>query len=200
MAGARRILEIYLHSLVLRETGDRKVPEAQNSLVGLLLYPLPGRSEVLATTGLIPGLRDGEPLAFDPPRLFLKEYVQGPTDLLLTVTDRDDRNAVVSFLRRLGSAFLGSAGEAAEHFVPGLLRAAFQEAMASGRLAIGSQIEDKLQVVGIGSLPMRTPEVVAGRHVVGLSSPRELQRGGQTVVPRGGANGQVELELVVREP
>jgi hypothetical protein len=200
MAGSRRILEVYVKSLTVHETGDRKVPEAQNALVGLLIYPVPGRPEVLATTGLIPDLQDGVPLRFEPPRLLLKEYVQGPTGLLLTLTDRDDRNAVVAFLRRLASVFTGSAGQAVEHMVPGLLRSAFQEAVASGRLVIGAQAEEKLEVVGVGSLPILDPEATSGARAVPLVAPRELKRVGRPPIARGDSNGQVELDLVVREP
>jgi hypothetical protein len=200
MPGSRRILEVYVKSLTVLETGDRKVAEAQNALVGLLIYPVPGRPEVLATTGLIPDLHDGEPLRFDPPRLFLKEFVQGPTGLLLTLTDRDDRNALVAFLRRLASVFAGSAGQALEHSVPGLLRSAFQEAVASGRLVIGPGAEEKLQVVGVGSLPLLDPDRAAGVHAVPLIAPTNLARAGRPSIARGAANGQVELELVVREP
>ena len=38
----RRILTVLVRSLTILETGDRKVPEAQNSLNALLLYPVPG--------------------------------------------------------------------------------------------------------------------------------------------------------------
>lgn len=200
MAGSRRILEVYVKSLTVLETGDRKVAEAQNALVGLLIYPTPGHPEVLATTGLIPDLRDGEPLRFDPPRLFLKEFVQGPTGLLLTLTDRDDRNALVSFLRGLGGILAGSAGQALKSSVPGLLRSAFQEAVASGRLVIGPGTDEKLQVVGVGSLPLLDPERAAGVHTVALVAPANLARANRPPIARGETNGQVELELVVREP
>jgi hypothetical protein len=200
MPGSRRILEVYVKSLTVLETGDRKVAEAQNALVGLLIYPTPGHPEVLATTGLIPDLHDGEPLRFDPPRLFLKEFVQGPTGLLLTLTDRDDRNALVSFLRGLAALLAGSAGQALRSSVPGLLRSAFQEAVASGRLVIGPGTDEKLQVVGVGSLPLLDPEQAAGVHTVALVAPTHLPRAGRPPIARGETNGRVELEIMVREP
>jgi hypothetical protein len=200
MAGTRRILEIYVRTLQVEETGDRKHPAAQNALLALLLYPLPGKAEVLATTGLLPGLIDGQPLHFEPPRILLKEFVQGPTDLLLTLTDRDDRNRLVTILRRMGSALVGSAGDVAERWVPGLLRTAFQEAVASGRLAIGSQNEDKIEVVGVGALAIREPENAAGRYSVTLTTPVELGRAHATPIAAGDPNGRVDLEIVVREP
>jgi hypothetical protein len=200
MAGTRRILEVYVRTLQVKETGDRKQPAAQNALLALLLYPVPGRSEVLATTGLLPGLIDGEPLHFEPPRILLKEFVQGPTDLMLTLTDRDDRNRLVTLLRQMGSAFVGSAGDVAERWMPGLLRTAFQEAVASGRFAIGSRAEEKIEVVGVGALALREPENAAGRYSVTLTTPVELGRTYAAPLAAGEPNGRVDLEIVVREP
>ena len=53
MAVPRRILTVLVRSMTVFETGDRKVPEAQNSLNALLVYPVPGQAEVFATTGLV---------------------------------------------------------------------------------------------------------------------------------------------------
>jgi hypothetical protein len=200
MPSQRRILEVYLESIQVLETGDRKQPEAQNTLLGLLNYPLPGRAEVMATSGLLDGLEDGKPLRFTPPRLFLKEFVQGPTELLFTVTDRDDRNRVVSFFRRLGSAVVGSAGEVAQHLVPGLLRAAFQEAVVTGRLAVSDRTEEKIEVVATGFLPIPDPDRLPGQITVALVAPRELKRRQDAPIAARGANGELALRIEVREP
>ena len=200
MAVPRRILEIYVRTLEVEETGDRKHPSAQNALLALLVYPVPGKAEVLATTGLLPGLVDGQPLHFEPPRILLKEIVQGPTDLLLTLTDRDDRNRLVTLFRKMGSALVGSAGDVAERWVPGLMRTAFQEAVASGRFAIGSQGEDKIHVVGVGALALREPENATGRYSVTFTTPTELARSHAAPIAAGEPNGRVDLEIVVREP
>ncbi len=200
MASQRRILEIYIQAIHVFETGDRKQPEAQNALLALLNYPVPGRAEVMATTGLLDGLTDNKTLQFHPPRLLLKEYVHGPTDILFTITDRDDRNRVVSFFRRLGSAIVGSAGEAAMHLVPGLLRAAFQEAVVSGKLTVSDKVDEKIEVVAVGILPIPDPDAIAGTVTVDLTAPRELKRRSKPPIKPGGSNGQLDLRVEVREP
>jgi len=200
VASSRRILEIYIRSMNIYETGDRKVPEAQNAVMVLLNYPRPGKPEVMATTGHIPGLHDSKTLRFNPPKLLLKEFVQGPTDLLITVTDRDDKNRLVALLRRLSSSFAASAGEVAEAVVPGVLRAAFQEAVASGRLAIGERTEDKVEVVGVGTLPLVDLDKVEKNNTVNLTAPTELKRRGKPPIKRGASNGQIDLIVLVKEP
>jgi hypothetical protein len=200
MASSRRILEIFIKSINVYETGDKKVPEAQNTVLALLNYPMPGRAEVMATTGLIPGMTDNKTLRFNPPRLFLKEYVLGPTDLLITVTDRDDKNRVVSLLRRLTSAFVGGVGDIVEPVVPGVLRAAFQEAVVSGKLAISDHSEDKIEVVAVGSLVIPDPEKVEKHYTINLTAPHELKRRSKPPIKRGASNGQIDLIIHVKEP
>jgi hypothetical protein len=200
MASSRRILEIFIKSIHINETGDRKVPEAQNAVLALLNYPMPGRAEVMATTGLIPDVKDNKTRRFQPPRLFLKEYVMGPTDIVFTVTDRDDKNRVVGLLRRLASVFMGSVGEIVEPVVPGVLRAAFQEAVVSGKLAIGDRSEDKIEVVGIGSLVIKDPDDMERQVTVDLTAPSELKRRGKPPIKRGSSNGRLDLIINVKEP
>lgn len=196
MAVPRRILTVLVRSLTIFETGDRKVPEAQNTLNGLLIYPLPGQAEVFATTGLIPGIEDNKLTRFNPPLLLLKEVVQGPTDVQFVVTDRDDRNSLVSFLRRLAGTVAGSAGAVLAGEVPGVLRAAFREAAASGQLAIGGAQEDKVEVVAVGQLHLRDAEKVKGPVTVDLSAPRDLRRTAKTPIKRGAPNGSLDLEIL----
>jgi hypothetical protein len=196
MAPPRRILTVFIRSLTVYETGDRKVAEAQNSINALLIWPTPGQAETFATTGLIPGIQDGKLLRFSPPLLLMKEVVQGPTDLQIVVTDRDDRNALVTFLRRMGGTVTGSAGAVLSSEMPGVLRAAFREAVASGQMAIGGQREDKLETVAVGSLPLRDFEKTAGILTVDLTAPRELKRSDKPPLIRGAPNGSVELEIV----
>ena len=200
MASARRILEIFIKSINVYETGDKKVPEAQNTVLALLNYPMPGKAEVMATTGLLSGMTDNKTQRFNPPRLLLKEYVLGPTDLLITVTDRDDKNRVVALLRRLTSAFMGGVGEIVEPVVPGVLRAAFSEAVVSGKLAIGDRTEDKIEVVAVGSLVIKDPDDLERQQTINLTAPYELKRRGKPTIKRGASNGQIELIVNVREP
>jgi hypothetical protein len=199
MPNKRRILEIYIKAINIYETGDRKVPEAQNSVLALLTYPRPGKAEVMATTGLIPGLTDNKRLRFNPPMLLLKEFVQGPTELMITITDRDDKNQLVSFLRRLGSAFAASGSDVVEPIVPGLLRSAFRESVASGRLAIGDRNEDKIEVVAVGSLVLSDWNELKGTTTLDLTAPHELKRRGKPPIKKGSSNGQIDLVLEVRE-
>jgi hypothetical protein len=192
----RHILTVLIRSITLLETGDRKVPEAQTSLNALLLYPTPGQSEVFATTGLIPGVEDGKLTRFTPGMILFKEAVQGPTDLQIVVTDRDDRNSLVSFLRRLAGTVSGSAGAILSSELPGVLRAAFREAVASGQMAIGGSKEDKLEVVATGSLALRDAEKVKGNVTIDLFAPRELRRVGKPNIKKGAPNGSLDLEIL----
>lgn len=196
MSVPRHILTVLIRSVTLLETGDRKVPEAQNSLNALLVYPTPGQAEVFATTGLIPGVEDGKLTRFTPGMILLKEVVQGPTDLQVVITDRDDRNSLVSFLRRLAGTVSGSAGAVLSSELPGVLRAAFREAVASGQLAIGGSKEDKLEVVAAGSLALRDAEKVKGNVTIDLFAPRELRRVGKPNIKKGGPNGSLDLEIL----
>ncbi len=196
MSVPRRILTVLIRSITLFETGDRKVPAAQNTINGLLIYPQPGQAEVFATTGLVAGIEDDKHVRFNPPMLFLKETIQGPTDLQVVVTDRDDRNSLVSFLRRLAGSVTGAAGLQLGGDMPGLLRAAFKEAAASGQLAIGGAKEDKLEVVAHGTLLMRDAEKVKGNVTIDLIAPRELRRVGKPNIKKGAPNGSLDLEIL----
>lgn len=196
MSVPRRILTVLIRSITLFETGDRKVPAAQNTINGLLIYPQPGQAEVFATTGLIAGIEDDKHVRFNPPMLFLKETIQGPTDLQVVVTDRDDRNSLVSFLRRLAGSVTGAAGLQLGGVMPGLLRAAFKEAAASGQLAIGGAKEDKLEVVAHGALLMRDAEKVKGNVTIDLIAPRELRRVDKPNIKKGAPNGSLDLEIL----
>ncbi|MGH7726026.1 MAG: hypothetical protein ACREOU_11425 [Candidatus Eiseniibacteriota bacterium] len=196
MAVPRRILTVLVRSMTVFETGDRKVPEAQNSLNALLVYPVPGQAEVFATTGLIPGVEDNKLKRFNPPLLLLKEVVQGPTDIQFALTDRDDRNALVSFLRRVAGTVTGSAGAILSSELPGVFRAAFREAAASGQLAIGGAKEDKVDVVAVGQIHLRDADKVKGPVTVDLTAPRELKRAAKTAVKKGAPNGSLDLEIL----
>lgn len=195
MAVPRRILTVLVRSITIFETGDRKVPAAQNAINALLVYPTPGKPEAFATTGLIPGIEDDKHVRFNPPLLLLKEVVQGPTDLHVVVTDRDDRNSLVSFLRRVAGAAIGGAGVQMSSEMPGILRAAFREAAASGQLAIGGAKEDKLEVIAVGTLAVRDSEKVRGNVTIDLVAPRELRRVGKPLIKRGAPNGIIDLDL-----
>lgn len=196
MSVPRRILTVLIRSITLFETGDRKVPAAQNTINALLLYPVPGQAEVFATTGLVAGIEDDKHVRFNPPIILLKEMVQGPTDLQVVVTDRDDRNSLVSFLRRLAGSVTGAAGVQLGGDMPGLLRAAFKEAAASGQLAIGGAKEDKIEVVAVGTLLMRDAEKVKGNVTIDLVAPRELRRVAKPNIKKGSPNGSIDLEVL----
>ena len=192
----RRTLTVLVRSLTILETGDRKVPEAQNSLNALLIYPVPGTPEVFATTGLIAGIEDGKLTRFTPGLLLFKEMVQGPTDIQFVVTDRDDKNGLVSFLRRIAGTVSGSAGAMLSSQLPGVLRAAFREAVASGQLAIGGTKEDKLEVVATGLLGLRDAEKVKGNVTIDLIAPREMKRAGKPSIMKHSPNGSLDLEIL----
>jgi hypothetical protein len=196
MAVSRHILTVLIRSITIFETGDRKVPAAQNSVNALLIYPTPGQPEAFATTGLVAGIEDDKHVRFNPPLLLLKEFVQGPTDMHVVVTDRDDRNGLVSFLRRLAGSAVGGAGVQLSGDMPGILRAAFKEAVASGQLAIGGAKEDKLEVIAVGTLALRDSEKVKGMVTLDLVAPRELKRADKPPIKRNAPNGSIDLEIL----
>ena len=196
MAVPRHILTVLIRAITIFETGDRKVPAAQNSVNALLIYPTPGQPEAFATTGLVAGIEDDKHVRFNPPLLLLKEFVQGPTDLQVVITDRDDRNGLVSFLRRLAGSVVGGAGVQLSGDMPGILRAAFKEAVASGQLAIGGAKEDKLEVIAVGTLALRDAEKVKGMVTLDLVAPRELKRAEKPAIKRNAPNGSLDLEIL----
>lgn len=196
MSVPRRTLTVLLRSITLLETGDRKVPEAQNSLNALLIYPVPGTPEVFSTTGLIPGIEDGKLTRFTPALLLLKEFVQGPTDLQFVMTDRDDKNGLVTFLRRIAGTVTSSAGLVLSSQLPGILRAAFREAAATGQMAIGGTKEDKLEVIATGALALRDAEKIKGSVTIDLFAPRNLRRAGKPDIKKGSPNGSLDLEIL----
>ena len=100
-----------------------------------------------------------------------------------------------AFLRRLGGTVAQSAGIALGNEVPGVLRAAFKEAAASGQLAIGGAKEDKVEVIATGTLPLRDAEKVPKNVAVDLVAPRELRRVGKPNIPAGQPNGSLDLEI-----
>lgn len=196
MAVPRHILTVLIRAITIFETGDRKVPAAQNSVNALLIYPTPGKPESFATTGLVAGIEDDKHVRFNPPLLLLKEFVQGPTDMHVVVTDRDDRNGLVSFLRRFAGSVVGGTGAQVAGDMPGILRAAFKEAVASGQLVIGGAKEDKLEVIAVGTLALRDPEKVKGMVTVDLVAPRELKRADKPAIKRNAPNGSIDLEIL----
>ena len=88
-----------------------------------------------------------------------------------------------------------SAGVQVAGDMPGLLRAAFREAAASGQLAIGGAKEDKLEVIAVGSLPVRDSEKVKGNVTIDLVAPRELKRVNKPNIKRNAPNGSIDLEI-----
>jgi len=122
--------------------------------------------------------------------------VQGPTDIQFVVTDRDDRNGLVMFLRRIAGTVGGSAGAVLSSELPGIMRAAFREAVASGQLAIGGSKEDKLEVVATGTLNLRDPDKVKGAVTIDLFAPRELKRVGKPAIKKNSPNGSLDLEIL----
>jgi hypothetical protein len=103
---------------------------------------------------------------------------------------------LVLFLRHLAGAVAGSAGDAIAVGLPGLLRAAFREAAATGRVAIGGSTEDHIQAVAVGQLAIRDALVGAGSATVDLVAPRDLHRADKPVIRKGAPNGSIELELL----
>src|SRR5690349_9011597 len=106
---AELILTVRVHEAALRETGDASSRAGENVVNVALLWPRPGKDEVLGTTGLV-ALRDhprsedegDRPPTFAAP--VLKEKVEGDIAMLVHVLERDATGAFARLLRRLGSA------------------------------------------------------------------------------------------------
>ena len=80
--------------------------------------------------------------------------------------------------------------------MPGVLRVAFREAVASGQFAIGGSKEDKLEVVATGVLNLRDAEKVKGPLTIDLYAPRELKRVGKPLIKKNSPNGSLDLEIL----
>lgn len=208
----RLTLTVRVLEAALRETGDRDGRAGDNAVQVALLWPRPGKSEVLGTTGRVPltdHVRDEqEP---DQPALFrapvLKEDVEGDVALLVQVSEGDRAGRMARFLRRLGAAAIEGAGGLALAGVPGAIRHAFSEAIEDGAVVVGDAPDERLEVVAVGDAPIvlaadelaemarsGEPRVVR----VLLSAPRDLghPREKGRLAP-GRPNGWLALELRV---
>lgn len=150
------ILTVRLHEAALRETGDGASRAGENVINVALLWPRPGKDEVLGTTGLV-GLRDhpSEDAPGDAPATFaapvLKERVQGDVALLAHVLERDATGAFGRLLRRLGAAALGGMAGA---FGGGIVRHVFTEAIEEGSVLLGEGEDERLDAVAVSETPV----------------------------------------------
>lgn len=181
------MLTVRVLEAALRETGDGNSRVGENVINVALLWPRPGKDEVLGTTGLV-ALRDhpDPEEAGDRPATFaapvLKERVEGDVAILVHVLERDATGAFVRLLRRLGSAAVtglrGSIGG-------GIVRHVFTEAIEEGAVIVGDGEDERLDVVAVSDTPIilsasDLEEIAASgepRHVsVPLVVPRKLAR------------------------
>ena len=213
MASSSLVLTARVVEAALRETGDEGSDDraGENAVNVLLLWPRPGKAEVLGTTGLV-RLADKFVAsdAADGPRAFaalvLKEVVEGDVALMVHVTDRDHTGAFGRFLRTVASAALGDAA-ALSGWGSGVLRHAFTEAVERGSMLLAGEEDDRVDVVAIGSEPLLlSAEVLEEMAEAGL--PRAFRMAMQApfdlVRPRekgrlapGRPNGHLVLELRV---
>jgi hypothetical protein len=211
---AEHVLTVRVESAALRETGDRRGRAGENLVNVLLLWPRPGKAEVLGTTGLVrladrPAKAQGvdRPSAFAA--LVLKEVVEGECALLVHVTDRDEPTKLARFLRRLAAATLEGGGAGVAAGMSGILRHAFTEAVETGSMFVAGEKEgdERVDLVGVGESPLLLSssdiaDMAASRerrHVeVALVAPPDLARPrekGRLAPGRG--NGSLTLELAV---
>lgn len=208
---ARTVLTVRVAEVRLRESGDEGDAAGENVVNVALLWPRPGKAEVMGTTGLV-RLRDhgadgspaDAPAAFDA--LVLKEVVDGDVALLVHVLDRDERGALGRFFRDVAAAVVDEAPKVLGLGGAGLIRVAFSEAAERGAIHVAGGKEDEhLDVVAVGQRPVlvawedieemaRTGE---NRRVgVELRAPQDLGRGREKgrLLP-GRPNGELVLEL-----
>ena len=150
------ILTVRIHEVALRETGDASSRAGENVVNVALLWPRPGKDEVLGTTGLV-ALRDhpdeGEPA--DRPATFaapvLKEKVEGDVALLVHVLERDATGAFARLLRRIGAAAMSGLTGA---FGGGIVRHVFTEAIEEGSVIVGDREDERLDAVAVSEAPV----------------------------------------------
>jgi hypothetical protein len=214
MAGL--FLTVRVVAAALRESGDRRDAAGENIVSVALLWPRPGKAEVLGSTGVVRlGDRPGKKAPPDTPPAFaapvLKEKVQGDVALIVLVLDRDRQGKFARFLRSVAAAGIEAAGDAAAGSVPGLVRLAFTEAAEQGALHVAGErtAADRLEAVAVS----RDPVVLTGEQLEGmakkreprtvqvrLDAPRDLMRPREKGrLAAGRPNGWISLELKVEE-
>lgn len=150
------VLTVRVREAALRETGDASSRAGENVINVALLWPRPGKDEVLGTTGLV-ALRDHprEDEPGDAPPTFaapvLKEKVEGDVAMLAHVLERDATNAVARLLRRLGAAAMGGL---AGGFGGGVVRHVFTQAIEEGSVIVGDTPDERLDAVAVSEAPV----------------------------------------------
>ena len=150
------MLTVRVLEAALRETGDGQSRVGENVINVALLWPRPGKDEVLGTTGLVvlrdhpdPDEAGDRPATFAAP--VLKERVEGDVAILVHVLERDATGAFVRLLRRLGSAAVtglrGTIGG-------GIIRHVFTEAIEVGAVIVGDSEDERLDVVAVSDTPI----------------------------------------------
>ena len=150
------VLTVRVREAALRETGDASSRAGENVVNVALLWPRPGKDEVLGTTGLV-ALRDhpSDDAQGDAPATFaapvLKEKVEGDVAMLVHVLERDATNAFARLLKRLGAAAMsGLAGG----FGGGVVRHVFTQAIEEGSVIVGDTPDERLDAVAVCEAPI----------------------------------------------
>ena len=206
------ILTVRVAEAALRETGDRGPDRAGENVVSVaLLWPRPGKAEVMGSTGLV-RLTDHVRKSHEPdtPPLFavpvLKEVVQGDVSLVVNVTDIDRRGAFTRFLQAVAARSIESAAGQLTAGTTGVLRHAFSEAAEQGSMTVkGGKDDERIDVVAVGRKPVllsssqlrrlaRSDEAKLVR--VSLSAPQRLPRPREKGrLAAGRSNGHLVLEF-----
>ncbi len=150
------ILTVRVHEAALRETGDAASRAGENVINVALLWPRPGKDEVLGTTGLV-ALRD-HPLADEPgdrPATFaapvLKEKVEGDVAIMVHVLERDATGAFVRLMRRLGASAMGGLRGT---LGGGVVRHVFTQAIEEGSVIAGEGEDERLEAIAVSDAPV----------------------------------------------
>ena len=214
MAGL--ILTVRVVAAALRESGDRKDAAGENIVNVALLWPRPGKAEVLGSTGVVRlGDRPGKAAKPDTPNAFLapvlKEKVQGDCALMVQVLDKDRQGNFSRFLRHVAAAGIEGLAGSAVGSIPNSIRMAFTEAAEQGAIHAGPDrsAADRIEAVAVS----RAPVLLLGDQLakiakkgtvqtvqVRLDAPRELARPKEKGrLSPGRPNGWISLELKVEE-
>lgn len=214
MAGL--FLTVRVVAAALRESGDRKDAAGENIVNVALLWPRPGKAEVLGSTGVVRlGDRPGKSAKPDTPSAFLapvlKEKVLGDCALMVQVLDKDRQGNFNRFLRQVAAAGLESVAGGLAGSVPNLIRMAFTEAAEQGAIHVGPDrsAADRIEVVAVSRAPVVLPGDQLAKIAkkggtqtvqVRLDAPQELARPKEKgrLAP-GRPNGWISLELKVEE-
>lgn len=193
-----------------------KEPDKDNALVATLRYPRSGSSSVLATRAF--DLESKKEKVLEGGFLdtgLLKEVIQGETGLTVHITDRDKRNRVWVFIRKVLGAIFGSLiGADIGKISEVVVASTATEVAGSLQSAVVGSDQDRIETVaqskevrikiGRGGIEVENPSddirFEGGLLTLKLTAPNDLSIGDDEEIAKGDPNGHVVLRLTQEAP